>query len=385
MSLIGAGPRPIALGQPTTGPEEIEAVKAVLESGWVAGQGPMSRVFEAAFAEAVQAPHAMAVNNCTAGLHLALLSQGVGAGDEVVVADYTYPATAHAVLYCGATPRFADVLAPNALVDPASVAALINDRTVGVIAVDTFGQCADYEALRAITSSKGLFLVEDAACAAGAKYRGLPAGHPNLADIAAFSLHGRKGITSGEGGVVTTGDASIASFVSKFLCFGVEPALTRAGSSDLAVPVFDQLGYNYKLSDIAAAIAHAQLGRLETLVRQRGEIARRYHELLAECDLFELPDELEGRTHPWQAYVVTLRPDVQRGLVAKALRDNQIGCNIGTFSCHVQPLYASKDECPVSADLFGRHLAIPMHANLIEEELVRVATELISAAMAART
>ncbi len=363
----------IALGRPTTGEEEVEAVRRVLESGWVAGQGPATRAFEAAFAEAVQAPHALAVNNCTAGLHLALLALGVGPGDEVVVADYTYPATAHAVMFCGATPRFADVMADTGLVDPAAVEALIGPRTVGIMAVDGFGQPAHYDELQAVASAKGLFLVEDAACAAGASYKGRPAGHPDLADVAVFSLHGRKGITSGEGGVVTTDADGIATFVGKRLCFGVESALARADAKDLPVPVFTDLGWNYKLSDIASAIAHVQLGRLSSLVARRARIAARYYELLSDGELYELPVELTDRTHPWQSYVLALDPQVDRGRTAMLLRSQGIGCNIGTFACHLQPVYDTADVCSVSADLFARHLAIPMHAELTEEQQVRVA------------
>lgn len=378
-------PEQIALGQPTTGDAEVEAVRRVLESGWVAGQGPMSREFEAAFAERVNSPHALAVNNCTAGLHLALLSQGVGPGDEVIVADYTYPATAHAVLFCGATPRFADVAPSTALIDPASVESLVTERTVGIMAVDTFGQCADYDELGEIARRSGVFLVEDAACAAGATYHGRPAGHPELADIAAFSLHGRKGITSGEGGVVTTGLADAAAFINKHMCFGVESALARAGSDDLAVPVFDELGFNYKLSDIASAIALVQLGRLDDLLSARRRIAERYAASLGQHDLFTLPTALDDREHPWQSYVLTLDPSVPRGVVARQLREEGIGCNIGTFACHVQPVYGSSDVCPVSADLFARHLAIPMHANLTDGQVDRVAEAVRRAVTSAST
>jgi dTDP-4-amino-4,6-dideoxygalactose transaminase len=370
----------IALGRPTTGEEEVEAVRRVLESGWVAGQGPATRAFEAAFAEAVQAPHALAVNNCTAGLHLALLALGVGPGDEVVVADYTYPATAHAVMFCGATPRFADVLADTGLVDSASVESLIGPRTVGIMAVDGFGQPAHYDELGAVASAKGLFLVEDAACAAGASYKGRPAGHPDLADVAVFSLHGRKGITSGEGGVVTTDDPAVAEFVTQRLCFGVESPLARAGSTELPIPVFTELGWNYKLSDIASAIAHVQLGRLGDLVERRGSLAGRYRELLEGSELLEPPVALPDRVHPWQSYVVTLAAGVDRSAVAMALRAEGIGCNIGTFACHVQPVYGSSDVCPVSADLFARHLAIPMHANLTDADIERVGKAVLAAA-----
>ena len=369
----------VALGQPTLGEAELDAVREVFESGWVAGMGPATREFEAAFAAAVQAPHALAVSNCTAGLHLALSALGVAEGDEVIVADYTYPATAHAVLFCGATPRFADVLPGSGLIDPASVESLVNDRTVGMMAVDGFGQPAHYAELGAIAAAKGMFLVEDAACAAGASYRGLPTGHPDLADAAVFSLHGRKGITSGEGGVVTTGAPELADFVGRRLCFGVESPLSRAGSSELPVPMFAELGWNYKLSDIASAIARVQLERLPDLVAARNKVATRYAELLDGCELVELPVALEDRSHPWQSYVLTVDPRVDRGKMAMELRSQGIGCNIGTFACHLQPVYHSSDVCPVSADLFARHLAIPMHANLTEGDVERVAATVLGA------
>lgn len=375
----------VALGRPTTGQEELDAVRQVFDSGWLAGQGPAGRQFEAAFSAAVGAPHALAVNNCTAGLHLSLAAHGVGPGDEVIVADYTYPATAHAVLYCGATPRFADVMADTGLVDPDAVAALINGSTVGVVAVDGFGQPAHFAELRSLTRDNGLFLVEDAACSAGADYRGVPTGHPDLADIAAFSLHGRKGITSGEGGVVVTGDERLAAFVASRLCFGVESALSRAGSGALPIPVFSELGWNYKLSDIAAAIASIQLERLGELVRRRNVVAKTYDALLGGHDLFDLPVELPDRTHSWQSYVLTLAPQVDRSAVAVALRSQGIGCNIGTFSCHLQPVYDSSDHCPVSADLFDRHLAIPMHAELSTADVERVAATVLSTVPAHRT
>lgn len=373
----------IALGRPSLGDEELNAVAEVFASGWVAGQGPATRAFEAAFTEYVGAPHALAVSNCTAGLHLALLALGVTAGDEVIVADYTYPATAHAVLFCGATPRFADVRSDIWTVDADAVADRITERTIGVIAVDAVGQCADYRELRSLCDARGIFLLEDAACAAGASYRGAPAGSPTLAHAAAFSLHGRKGITCGEGGIVTTGDEAIAQFVSSRLSFGIQPALDRAGSQDLPIPSFQHLGWNYKLSDIASAIAHVQLRRIELLLAARRRIAQQYTELFREHALVSAPIELDDRRHTWQSYVVTLAEEVSRDRAAGLLRQRAIGCNIGTFACHLQPVYQTTDRCPTSADLFNRHLAIPMHGDLTEDDVARVARAVIECAEAA--
>ncbi len=358
---------PIILGQPTFGEEEIDAVRAVLESGWVAGQGPNAKPLEEAMVEAFGARHALPVANCTAALHLALLAKGVGPGDSVIVADYTFPATGHSVLYTGARPRFADVRRDTFTIDPAAAEALVDDTTVGIIAVDAFGQCADYDELQAIADRHGLFLVEDAAAASGATYKGRPAG--SLADIGCFSFHGRKGITCGEGGALTTDDDDVAAFVRKVHAFGIESALVRQDQTDLPVPVFDLLGYNYKLSDIAAAILRVQIRRLPQLLARRRAIAALYAELLGDFELVTCPVVLDDRESTWQAYVLHLAPNVPRGAAAHALRERGVQCNFGTYASHVQPLYASTDACPVSADLFARHLAIPMHANLTDDQV----------------
>lgn len=368
----------VNLGEPTFGEEEIEAVRAVLASGWVAGQGPQTRAFEEQFAVRVGATGAVAVNNCTAGLHLALLAHDVGRGDEVIVADYTYPATGHSVLFTGAQPVFADVMADTWCVDPDAVESLVSPRTKGIIAVDVAGQCADYDELGEIASRHGLFLVEDAACSAGAEYRGVPAGHPDLADVATFSLHGRKGITCGEGGVVTARDTAILQRIRKQMSFGIEGALSRQNSDELPIPVFDMIGYNYKLSDIAAAIAVVQLGRLDQLLAARRHVASMYDEIFARVDLIDTPVVGADRTHTYQAYILTLDPSVDRGAVAMSLRAQGIGANIGTYASHVQPVYGETTSCPVSKALFERHLAIPMHANLTEQDVERVCAAVIT-------
>ncbi|HVV25322.1 MAG TPA: DegT/DnrJ/EryC1/StrS family aminotransferase, partial [Pseudonocardiaceae bacterium] len=339
----------IALGRPTVGADELAAVAEVFRSGWLAGQGPACRTFEDEFAAAIGAAHAVAVSNCTAALHLALLTHGVGPGDEVIVADHTFPATAHAVLFTGATPVFADVLPDTGCVDPAAVESLVGPRTVGVVAVDNAGLPADYAELADVTGRHGLFLVEDAACAAGATYRGRNAG--TLAPIGCFSFHGRKGITAGEGGMFVTDDAGLAARARSLGAFGIESALTRAGERGLPVPSFTELGHNYKMSDIAAAIMRVQLRRLPDLLARRRRIAAAYRELLAGLPL-RLPVEPADRRHAWQSYVVVLDDDVDRGAVAGALRGAGIGCTIGTYACHVQPVYASRQDCPVSRHLF---------------------------------
>jgi dTDP-4-amino-4,6-dideoxygalactose transaminase len=364
-------PDTIPLGAPTFGEEELAAVASVLDSGWVAGQGPVAAAFEKRFAATCGAEHALSVNNCTAALHLAVQGLGAGPGDEVVVADYTFPATGHSVRYVGADPVFADVRPDIWSVDPAAVEAAITERTVGIIAVDPFGMPADYDELGAIARRHGLWLLEDAACSAGATYRGRPTG--SLADAACFSFHGRKGITAGEGGAVTSDDAELMAKARKLHFFGVESAFARAGSTDLPVPVFDELGWNYKMSELAAAVVSVQLDRLPTLVKERRRVAAGYAELLGDLEQVQVPVELDDRETVWQSYVLTLGPDVDRGRVAGELRVQGIQCNIGTYASHVQPIYGKQQPCPVSADVFRRHLAIPMHANLTEAQIETVA------------
>jgi perosamine synthetase len=367
----------ISLSQPTLGEEEVEAVRDVLASGWIAGQGPRGELLEQRFTELAAGAHAVAVSNCTAGLHLSLLALGVGADDEVLVADYTYPATGHAVLFTGAKPVFVDVRPDTGTIDPDAAEAALTSRTRGIVAVDVFGQCADYEPLRALCRRHGVFLLEDAAAAVGATYQGSPAG--SLGDVACFSLHARKGVTSGEGGVVVSDDAEIADTVRKLSCFGVVSAFERKRSHDLAVPSFELLGYNYKLSDIQAAIALVQLGRLNELLKIRRSIADVYAEHLREVPGLEAPSEAADREHTWQAYVVTLDPKISRDRVAGALRSMGVEASIGTFASHLQPVYEDAAACPVSAELFERHLAIPMHANLTEAQAERVASSLAAA------
>lgn len=373
-------PDTIALGQPSFDGDELAEVSAVLDSGWVAGQGPVARAFETDFAALCGTSGALTLNNCTAALHLAVACLGAGPGDEVVVADYTFPATGHAVRYTGAEPVFADVRPDIWTVEPSAVEAAITARTVGVIAVDAFGMPADYDELRTITDKHGLWLLEDAACSAGATYRGRPTG--SLADVACFSFHGRKGITAGEGGAITTDDDELLAHARKLHFFGIESAFTRAGSSDLPVPVFDEIGWNYKMSEIAAAVVSAQLRKLPALVDARRRVAAGYAELLGEVEGVQVPVELDDRETVWQSYILTLAPGVDRGKVAAELRSRGIQCTIGTYASHVQPVYGQRPACSVSADVFARHLAIPMHANLTDGQVETVA-KAVSEALAA--
>ncbi len=362
--------RNVPLGLPTVGQEELDAIAEVFDSGWLSGAGPSCLAFEREFAAVAGVDNVLSTSNCGSALHLAQAVLGAGPGDEVIVGDYTFPATGHSVMWTGAKPVFVDVRPDIWSIDPAKVEAAITPRTVGIIAVDVFGQPADYDELRSIADRHGLWLIEDGACSAGATYKGRQAG--SLADLTAFSFHGRKGITAGEGGALTGADADLIAHARKLHTYGIAPAITREGSATLPVPSFDELGYNYRMSDIQAAIMRVQVRRLPDLLSNRQRVADGYAEQLGDLEQITLPVALPDRTHPWQSYVITVDPDLDRGAVALALRERGVGCNFGTYASHVQPLYGEQQSLPVSADLFNRHIAIPMYAGLADDDVAYV-------------
>lgn len=361
----------VALGAPTVGQEELDAVREVFESGWLSGAGPSCLAFEKEFATVAGVDNVLSTSNCGSALHLGQLALGVKPGDEVIVADYTFPATGHSVMWAGAKPVFVDVRPDTWAIDPALIEAAITPRTVGIIAVDPFGQPADYDEINAIARKHALWVIEDAACATGATYKGRNVGA--LADMTAYSFHGRKGITAGEGGALVSARAELIDHARKLHTYGIAPAINREGSDALPVPSFDELGFNYRLSDIQAAIMRVQVRRLPELLASRRRAAEAYREILGDLEQIVLPIALEDRTHPWQSYVVTVAPDLDRGAVATALRAAGVGCNFGTYASHLQPVYGTQPPLPVSADIFERHIAIPMHANLTEDDVAYVA------------
>ncbi len=367
----------IPLVHASLGERELAAVAEVFASGWPAGQGPQGKALETRLAEKYGVGDAVAVSNCGAALHLAMLAFGVKPGDEVIVADYGFPAPAQAALYVGATPVFADVRADTYTVDPQAVADLVTPRTVGIIAVDTVGMPADYTELQAIADRHGLFLIEDAACAVGATYQGRQAGA--LAEVGCLSFHGRKGASSGEGGALLARDPAIGKDARLRSSFGIGSIFDMGNVVGLPIPTFTEVGYNFKLSDIAAAILQVQLGRIDELLERRSAVAGQYAELLGGDELLGLPYVPDDRTHAWQTYMVTLDASVDRAAVATELRGKGIGCGHGTFCGHIQPVFDSQQKCPVSLDLAQRQLAIPMHAELSQDQVAQVAQALRSA------
>ncbi len=356
----------IPLTRPYFGSEELEEIEEVLDSGWVS-QGPKTKEFEDAFAKYVGAKYAVAVTNCTAALHLSLLGIGISKGDEVLVADFTHPATGHSVLYCGAKPIFIDVDPKTYNIDPGLIEEKITEKTKAIIPVHTFGQPADMDPIMEIASDYGLRVIEDAACAHGAKYKGNFAG--TIGDTGCFSFHARKGMTTGEGGMVVTDNKELAEEIRSLSVYGTVSAWDREKSDKFIIPEFVKLGYNYKMSDISAAVGIVQLRRLDKLIEKKRTLARYWNEKLQEIEFIEPPYCSEDVRHVYQSYVALVDKRINRNKLIERLRKEGIQTQIGTYACHVQPVYKSEQKCPNSLDIFNRSLALPMYYKLKEEDI----------------
>ncbi len=359
----------IPLVKPFFGSEELEAVKKTLESGWVAGQGPAGKAFENAFAQKFGFHNAIAVNNCTAALHLALLALDVKKGDEVLVADYTYPATGHAVAYCGARPVFVDVHEDSYNIDVKDAERKVTSATKAIIPVHAFGQAADMNAVRSFAKKHGLAVIEDAACAAGAKREDKFVGE--LGDVGCFSFHARKGITTGEGGMVVTASSALAEKARMLSCFGIRSAFDRQ-EGKFNVPVFTKLGYNYKLSDILAAIGVEQLKKLDAIVERKRALVKLYRSELESVPQVTPPFEDPRGFHVYQTFACLLEEGIDRNKLVHDLAAAGVGAQIGTYASHLQPVYKAPADCPVSRGVFERSLALPLFASMREEEVSQV-------------
>lgn len=362
----------IFLNRPHFGEEEIEEIRKTLASGWVAGQGPKNSELAENLKLFTKTRYTIPVSSCTAGLHLSLLAVGVKPGDEVLVSDYTFPASAHAVMYCGAKPRFVDVRLETYNLDPEQIEEKITSKTSAIVVVHAFGQPADMDPIMKIAATYRLKVIEDAACALGAGYKNRPAG--SMGDIAAISFHGRKNITCGEGGAVLTNNRKYADCVRSLSCFGIKPAYQR--QRKFAIPSFRSLGYNYKLSDINAAIVLAQLKRYPSLLRHRLELVKIYDTLLKECPYLAVPFRPKETFHVYQTYAVVLKPAINRNRLILSLRKEGIQTQIGTYSACIQPVYHSTDRCPHSLFLYKHSLALPLYHGLTEGDIKTVVNKL---------
>jgi perosamine synthetase len=364
--MVGRCPMEIPLARPYFSSEELQEIGKVLQSGWVS-KGPESALFESKVAKYVGVRQGVAVVNCTAALHLALLSLGIKEGDEVIVSDFTFPATAHAVLYCGAKPVFVDALPETYNLDPSKIEDLVSPKTKALIPVHAFGQPAQMDEIMKIAEENGLPVVEDAACSLGATFHGKQTG--SIGVLGCFSFHARKGISTGEGGMVVGSDDGLLEKVRYLSVFGMKAAWEREKTDEYTVPEFHDVGYNYKLSDVLAALGVIQMTRLDQIIEAKRVLAHRYSEHLSKIDKVRAPVESKGCTHIYQSYVVTLDRSINRNRLIMELKRKGVQAQIGTYSCHVQPVYASKQKCPVSKMLMDHSLALPFYYPMTENEI----------------
>jgi dTDP-4-amino-4,6-dideoxygalactose transaminase len=361
--------------KPWMGADEVFALSEVIASGWVA-QGPRVAQFESDFARAMNAAHAVATSNCTTALHLALIVVGVGAGDEVVVPSFSFIATANAPTYVGAEPVFADVdpVTGNLTVD--TISAVVTSRTRAVIVVDQGGVPADLASIRAYLDPLGIVVIEDAACAAGSTYHGRPVGAG--AEIAAWSFHPRKLLTTGEGGMLTTSREEWANRARRLREHAMSVSASDRQASVLApAEQYDEIGFNYRMTDLQAAIGIVQLGRLSEVVRRRREIAAEYSAALAEVPGLRLvTDPPWGQTN-YQSLWVEVEPDFTTGRdeVLEILAEAGISARRGIMAAHRQPAYLNRGNTktlPVTERLTDNTLILPVFHQMTDAELALV-------------
>jgi len=360
----------IPVMRPWLGEEEAQAAAAAVASGWVA-QGPRVAQFEAAFAEALGAAHAVAVSSCTTALHLALIAAGIGPGDEVVAPSLSFIATMNAARYVGADPVFADVDPATLNLVPTTIEPRLTGKTRAVIVADQAGVPADLDAIRALCEPRGVAVIEDAACAAGAVYRGRPAGA--TASLATFSFHPRKLLTTGEGGMITTPDADVAARLRRLREHGMSVgAAERHASQQPVIERYLEVGYNYRMTDVQAAIGLVQLAKLGRQIERRRELAARYQELLADIPgLVTVRDPRYGTTN-YQSFWVQL-PDgfpVSRDDLLRMLADAGVSARRGIMAAHLEPAYAGFlcPPLPVTERVTAGSLILPLFHELTEEE-----------------
>jgi dTDP-4-amino-4,6-dideoxygalactose transaminase len=372
----------IPIMRPLLGPEEAAAAAAAVASGWVA-QGPRVAQFERAFAARVQAGHGVAVSSCTAALHLGLVLHGIGRGDEVIVPSLSFIATANAVRYTGATPVFADVDLRSGNLTAKTVEQVRTPATRAVLVVHQAGVPADLEELQSLCDPIGLPILQDAACAAGSTYRGRPVGADAL--LAAWSFHPRKLLTTGEGGMLTVDDEEAAVRLRRLREHGMNvSAADRHAGGVPVVESYLETGFNYRLTDIQAAVGLVQLGRLDAIVERRRERAARYQALLADVPgLLMVSDPSYGTTN-YQSFWVLLPDDfpVTRNRLMELMHDAGITTRRGIMASHLEPAYTGHPhgDLPMTEQLTEQSLILPLFHDLTDEQQDRVVAVLRAAA-----
>ena len=358
----------IKLIEPVIGEEEIENVSKVLRSGWLT-EGQQTKEFEDKVKKYIDTKYAVATTSCTTAFELALRALDIGPGDEVIVPDFTHPATGNIVRWIGAKPVLVDVNLFSYNIDPDEVEKAINEKTRCIIPVSWGGNPLDMQPLNELKEKHNLFIVEDAACSLGAEYNGKKTG--TIADITCFSFHPRKMITTGEGGMAVTDNPVYAEKLRTLKKFGM--TLTNGEVK------FTQFGTNYKLSDILGAIGVEQMKKINTIINRRIELANYYNKLLAEVDSIRAPEKRENTKHVYQTYASYIEEEGTRDKLIEYLRKKNIETQIGTYALHLQPIYEKvkkTGKLERSEKLYRNLLALPMCHLMTKKDQERIVCEI---------
>lgn len=358
---------------PVTGEEEWLATKEPLMTGWLTS-GPKVREFEKLFAERHKVKHAIAVTSATTALHLAVVALDVREGDEVIVPAFTWVSTANIVLYQGAKVVFVDVDPKTFNLDPGQLKKKITRKTKAIIPVHLFGLCADMDPIREIAGD--IPLIEDAACAAGSGYKGVPAGA--LGTIGCFSFHPRKSVTTGEGGMLTTNDDKLAGLVMSLRNHGasISEEERHHGAKPYILPDFNLMGYNYRMTDLQGAVGVVQLSKLDGFIAERDKWAKYYKTNLKHLPWLRLPEFGPDFAHGWQSFVTYIDESAapyKRNELMERLQGLGISTRPGTHAVHMLGFYQRKynlkaDDYPGARDANNHSMAIPLHNRMTEDD-----------------
>lgn len=360
----------IKLSVPDIGQEELDEIKKVFDSKYLV-QGDKVEEFEYKVKEYLNVKHAIAVSSGTAALHLALISIEVKSGDEIIVPDFTFPATSNVVEVVGATTKFIDIKLDSLCMDVDKIENMITERTKAIIPVQEFGQSADMDKIMKLAKKYNLKVIEDAACALGTEYKGKKIG--TIGDVGCFSLHPRKAITTGEGGIVVTNNDELAEKIRVLRNHGLNYVDGKAK--------FVTAGLNYRMTNIQGAIGIVQMKKLESLNQKRIELSKQYNKLLKDVNGITLPEEKTYGKHVWQTYHILLDKKYNRDEIIKKLRISGIETNFGAYAVHEQPYYKGKysyDDCEFSNSIFAHKygIALPLHNKISMEEMKYIIREL---------
>lgn len=364
----------VPVTRPLTGAKEQEAVASVIESGWLT-QGPKVTEFEQALANYLGAQHVVATSNCTTALHLALMLLDIKPGDEVIVPSYTWIATANVVRITGAAPVFADIDLDTFNVSASTIEAVITKRTRAVMPVHQFGLPADLDRVMEVAEHYKLPVIEDAACAIGSRYKNTPIG--SLGNLTCFSFHPRKVITTGEGGALVTDDSDLAARARVLLNHGASVSdliKHKAGTVEaLLAEEFNEVGYNYRMTNMQGALGVVQMERLEEILALRRGLARRYSEAFSNSPYIVVPHGPDFAQPNWQSYALRISDNcpAPRNAIAQSLLDAGIACRPAYMACHLQPAYRElypKLILPNTEKALETVLILPLYPQMTEME-----------------